>query len=241
MFDSRSVVIVPVVTETDVTENTPADVLGPELPSVRAFTLGEAFRIFATRLTPVLIMLITAGLVVARLAVGDWRWQQLVVVAVVLGLQPFIEWATHVYVLHARPRRVLGREVDLYVAKKHRRHHEDPRNLLILSMPVPGLITFSLLTTGVASLFDRWSDRLTLGATVFVLMLGYEWVHFLIHTDYKPRTAAYRRLYQGHRLHHFRNENYWFGVSRRLGDKVLGTNPSKHDVPLSPTVKALLG
>jgi sterol desaturase/sphingolipid hydroxylase (fatty acid hydroxylase superfamily) len=159
----------------------------------------------------------------------------------VVALQPFIEWTTHVFVLHARPRRVLGRELDLYVAKKHRRHHEDPRNLEILSMPVPGLITIASVTTGIAALLGSWADRLTLGVTVAVLVLVYEWIHFLIHTDYKPRTAAYRRLYQHHRLHHYRNENYWYGVSRRLGDQVLRTNPAKDDVPLSPTCKSLLG
>ena len=207
----------------------------------RARTLGEAFAIFGLHLTPFLIMAITATVVVARLAVGNWRWQQLVIVGVVFALQPFIEWTTHVFVLHARPRRVLGREVDLYVAKKHRRHHADPRNLDILSMPVPGLITFSLITAGVAALLPNAADRLTLAVVNAVFLLGYEWIHFLIHTDYKPKTAAYRKLYQHHRLHHFRNENYWYGVSRRFGDQVLGTNPSKNDVPLSPTCKAILG
>ena len=210
-------------------------------PTRTARTLGEAFPIFASHLTPVLIMAITVGLLVARLLVGGWRWQQLLIVAVVFAVQPFIEWTTHVWVLHARPRRVLGREIDLYVAKKHRRHHEDPRNLEILAMPVPGLITLSLVTGGISALLATPSDRLTLGLTAAVFLLGYEWIHFLIHTDYKPKTAFYRKLYQGHRLHHFRNENYWFGVSRRFGDQVLGTNPSKQDVPLSPTVKALLG
>ncbi len=207
----------------------------------RARTLGEAFAIFASHLSPMLIMLATAGLVVARLAVGDWHWHQLIIVGVLFALQPFIEWMTHVWVLHARPRRVLGREIDLYVARKHRRHHADPRNLDILSMPVPGLITFSLVTSGAAALMGAWADRLTLAVTVAVFLLAYEWVHFLIHTDYKPRTAAYRRLYQHHRLHHFRNENYWFGVARIEGDKVLGTSPSKNEVPLSPTCKAILG
>jgi hypothetical protein len=210
-------------------------------PTRRARTLGEAFPIFASHLSPLLIMAITAVVVVARIAVGDWRWQQLLIVAAVFAVQPFVEWTTHVWILHAKPRRLLGREVDLYVAKKHRRHHADPRNLEILAMPIPGLITFSLVTTGVALLMSNVADRLTLGATAAVLMLGYEWIHFLIHTDYKPRSAAYRKLYQGHRLHHFRNENYWYGVSRRFGDQVLGTNPSKEQVPLSPTVKALLG
>ncbi len=214
---------------------------GAASPPRRARTRREAFAIFASHLSPVLIMVSTAVLISARLAVGDWRWHQLVIVGVLFVLQPFIEWTTHVLVLHARPRRVLGRAVDLYVARKHRRHHADPRNLDILSMPVPGLITFSLVTSGVAALMSTWADRLTLAVTVAGFLLAYEWVHFLIHTDYKPRSAAYRRLYQHHRLHHFRNENYWFGVARIEGDKVLGTSPSKNDVPLSPTCKAILG
>ena len=211
------------------------------VPSRRARSLGEAFAIFASHLSPVLIMGSTVALVVLRVVVGDWRWQQLVIVGVVFALQPFIEWTTHVWVLHAKPRRVFGREIDLYVAAKHRKHHADPRNLDILAMPIPGLITLSLLTTGIALLMGNTADRISLGLTVAVFLLGYEWIHFLIHTDYRPKTAVYRRLYQGHRLHHFRNENYWFGVSRRFGDTVLGTDPAKEDVPLSPTVKALLG
>ncbi|MGB8649173.1 MAG: sterol desaturase family protein [Mycobacteriales bacterium] len=217
------------------------DTAGSAPSSRRARTLGEAFPIFASHLSPLLIMVITAVVTVARIAVGDWRWQQLLIVAAVFAVQPFVEWTTHVWILHAKPRRFLGREIDLYVAKKHRRHHADPRNLEILAMPIPGLITFSLVVTGVAMLMGNLADRLSLAVTAAVFMLGYEWIHFLIHTDYKPKSAAYRKLYQGHRLHHFRNENYWYGVSRRFGDQVLGTNPSKEQVPLSPTVKALLG
>ena len=38
----------------------------------------------------------------------------------------------------------------------------------------------------------------------------YEWCHYLIHTDYKPKTAVYRAIWRNHRLHHFKNEHYWF-------------------------------
>ena len=214
----------------------------PAPQSRRARTLGGAFAIFASHVSPLMIMAITAGAIIGRIAVGDWRWQQLLIVAAVWAAQPFVEWVTHVRVLHARPRRVFGREIDLYVAKKHRRHHADPRNLEILSMPIPGVITFSLLVAGIAMLtLGNAADRLTLAATAAVATLAYEWIHFLIHTDYKPKSSAYRKLYQHHRLHHFRNENYWFGVARRFGDQVLRTNPSKNDVPLSPTCKTILG
>ena len=210
--------------------------------SRRARTLGEAFSIFARHLSPVLIMLTTVGVVAARVAVADWRWGQLLIVAIVVALQPFIEWTTHVFVLHARPRRLLGRELDLYVAKKHRRHHADPRNLDILSMPVPGLITIAAITSGVAALLGSWGDRLTLGVTVAVLVLVYEWVHFLIHTDVPAKHAPYKQLHRAHRLHHYRNENYWLGVTNHLGDRVLRTDPATEDVPVSATaVTALAG
>ena len=46
-------------------------------------------------------------------------------------------------------------------------------------------------------------------------------------------------LERAHRLHHYRNENYWMGVTNHLGDHVLGTFPNKDDVPVSPTAKTL--
>ena len=211
------------------------------VPTRRARTTREAFAIFRTHLCPVLLMGLTAAVVAARLLVADWAWSQLLIAAAVVAAQPFVEWTTHVFVLHARPLTVRGREVDLYAARKHRRHHADPRNLEILAMPVGGLVVLSLLVALVSLLLDGAAARLTLAATAAVLALGYEWLHFLIHTDVPPRSRAYKRLHRHHRLHHFRNENYWFGVTNPLGDVVLRTNPAKDDVPLSPTVKAILG
>jgi len=48
----------------------------------------------------------------------------------------------------------------------------------------------------------------TMIATV-VAAFAYEWVHYLTHTSYRPRTAFYRRMWRNHRLHHFKNEHYW--------------------------------
>ena len=44
---------------------------------------------------------------------------------------------------------------------------------------------------------------------------------------------------RAHRLHHFRNERYWFGVTMHLADHVLSTYPGKLDVELSPTARTL--
>ena len=208
-------------------------------PAVRVRTLAEARRAFFAHGSPWFLVTVLAAAVAALLATGGWRWAQLLVVAAVLAAQPFVEWLVHVYVLHARPRRVGPFTLDLYQARKHRAHHAAPRDLDILFIPLRGHLAGGVVVAAVCLLLPDTATRLALVVAVTASSLAYEWVHFLIHTDYRPRTALYRRLWTGHRLHHYRNENYWFGVSRRLGDTVLGTNPGKDEVELSPTCTTL--
>ena len=203
--------------------------------AVRVRTLGDAVRSFVRHGSPWALMATVVVAAALLVAVGDWRWAQLVVVASVVVAQPFVEWLVHVLVLHARPRRIGPVTLDLYQARKHRAHHASPRDLDILLIPLRGHLAGAVLVALVCLLLPDVQTRLTLVLSVAVASLVYEWVHFLIHTDYKPRGAAYRRLYVHHRLHHYRNENHWFGVSRRLGDRVLGTAPQRDEVPLSPT------
>ena len=40
---------------------------------------------------------------------------------------------------------------------------------------------------------------------------------------------------------HFKNENYWFGVTRLRGDRLLRTGPDPATVELSPTCRELFG
>ena len=75
-------------------------------------------------------------------------------------------------------------------------------------------------------------------AVYFVLALHYEWIHFLIHTRYPPRSARYRRLWRNHLLHHFKNEHYWYGVTRLGGDRVFGTAADPDRVPTSSTARS---
>jgi hypothetical protein len=64
-------------------------------------------------------------------------------------------------------------------------------------------------------------------------------MHFLIHTAYRPRTPIYRSIWQNHRLHHFKNEHYWHGITQNISDRVLGTNPDQRNVPRSETARTL--
>ena len=73
-------------------------------------------------------------------------------------------------------------------------------------------------------------------------MFGYEWTHYLIHSDHRPRTRAYRAVWRNHRLHHYKNEHYWFTVTTAgTADRLFGTYPDPETVPTSPTAKNLHG
>jgi folate-dependent phosphoribosylglycinamide formyltransferase PurN len=79
----------------------------------------------------------------------------------------------------------------------------------------------------------------TAGLAGFCMIFLYEWTHFLIHTAYRPRSAAYKAIWKNHRLHHFKNEHFWHGVTNNLSDRVLGTNPDQREVAKSETARML--
>ena len=205
-----------------------------------ATTLRDEFRFFASSVTPRIIaptLLVAAGI---RLFLGGWSWWDLVVVAGLIAAEPFIEWLIHVFILHWKPRRFLGRDLDPLVARKHRAHHSDPRKTEWIFVPLP-VLAKAMPLTGFAYLLVFPTLRLGMtaitGATA--ILLTYEWTHYLIHSRYKPRTRVYRYIWKAHRLHHFKNENYWFGVTNPLGDHVLGTFPEKEEVETSATCRNL--
>ena len=62
----------------------------------------------------------------------------------------------------------------------------------------------------------------------------------LIRAGHRPRTRIYRSIWRNHRLHHYRNEHYWFTVTTSgTADRILGTYADPQTVPPSPTAKAL--
>ena len=201
-------------------------------------TLDDALRAFVRRPTPRIMVLVLAAALAGRVVVGGWSWWELLVPAVVLALEPLTEWVIHVFVLHFRPREVWGRRIDPLVARKHRDHHADPKDLDLVFVPLPVLIPALAVSVVAFLLFSRTVGWACTGiASTTAMLLVYEWTHFLIHTTYRPQSRAYRSIWRAHRLHHFRNERYWFGVTVHLADHLLGTFPAKEDVELSPTAR----
>ena len=134
---------------------------------------------------------------------------------------------------------MFGRTVDLYAGRKHRAHHRDPMRPGLIFIPTRIVLT-SLIVLPLAWLLPlSLATGLTGIAIYYTFASTYEWTHFLIHSTYRPQSKWYKRVWRNHRLHHFRNEHYWFGVSRLFGDKVLGADPDPAQTPISPTCMTL--
>jgi sterol desaturase/sphingolipid hydroxylase (fatty acid hydroxylase superfamily) len=204
-------------------------------------SLGAAWRSFLRHPSPWMIGGLLAFGVVARLVVGDYRWTDVALpVGLVLAF-PFIEWVIHVCILHWRPRRLGPVELDSLLARKHREHHADPRDIPLVFIPWQVLAWLLPTYLVVAFLvFPRDGLGLTFLVSVAALGFGYEWTHYLVHSDYRPRSKAFRAVWRNHRLHHYKNEHYWFTVTTAgTADRLLGTYPPPNEVETSPTVRAL--
>jgi sterol desaturase/sphingolipid hydroxylase (fatty acid hydroxylase superfamily) len=212
-------------------------------------TLADCWRSFSRRPSPPLLGAAILAALLLRAVLGAFDWRDLVVVAGVLAATPPVEWLIHVYLLHAKPLRIGRLRYDLLTAREHRAHHLAPTELDGVLLPAYGVAVFVpmiALTTWLLSFpihLVLGGDRLAHAATgvlVSYLVLGsYEWCHYLIHTPYRPRGRYYRSIWRGHRLHHYKNEHYWFGVTSTLGDQLLGTAPDQTEVPKSSTARTL--
>jgi hypothetical protein len=203
-------------------------------------TLAEARREFLRHPSAKILLSLAAAAWATRFALGDGtRWDVLIPL-ITLALEPFTEWVIHVVLLHWKPRQIGGRRIDPLVARKHRAHHRDPKDVDLVFVPLRVLVS-SLLIGGV--LYLTLLPNLRLGVTTmaasYTIFAAYEWTHFLIHSTYRPRTRVYRYVWRAHRLHHYRNENYWFGVTMHMADHVLRTFPEKDAVPASDTARTL--
>ncbi len=207
---------------------------------VPADDLGEAAQRFLEHAGPRLLL---------GQAVALWLWRardrrvdavDLAIAVGVLAWWPVQEWVAHRYVLHAPPREVAGRTVDLSVARHHRRHHADPWNPEHTLLPLWFLVPAVPLHLLAWRLLVRDPRHRRTGMAAFAsVTVGYAWIHFLTHTSYRPARPWYRTLQRRHRLHHFKHEQLWFGFTVPWVDDLLGTAPDPATVATSPTVRDL--
>ncbi|MEU8079191.1 sterol desaturase family protein [Catellatospora citrea] len=210
-------------------------------PTRTAVTLHQTFRRFWHHPSPWMILAVLTAALAWRVAEGGWTLADLRAPALLVAAFPALEWVVHVFVLHWRPRKVAGLTVDTELARDHRRHHADPRDIPLVFIPWRSLaVVIAVYSTGALLAFPRLGEALTFILAVAAVGLLYEWTHYTIHSDYRPRGRLYRAVWRNHRLHHYKNEHYWFTVTTAgTADRLLRTYPDPATVPTSATARNL--
>ncbi len=190
--------------------------------------------------------------IVVRATLGAITGSDVIGIAAVAVLVGPVEWIVHRHLLHAAPSSWLANAIG--TRESHVAHHRDPddlqwlllRRLNAFASCAAIIVPIGVGTVCATTVFavDR-SVATPVAATVatasLVALLHYEWVHLLVHSRYRCRSQYYARLERHHRWHHYRNENYWLGVTVDIGDRLRRTLPhDRADVPMSATARTLV-
>jgi hypothetical protein len=201
------------------------------LPTTR-LTLAQAVRLFFRFNDARLHVLLIAVLATLRLRTGHLSLLDLVWGTFAAATWPFVEWFLHRYLMHMKPIRVFGRTVDPFFARNHRLHHHSPLDVSEVFWSWPAAVVEAAVSFGAAWLvLQRVDLAITVSTALVAMTLNYNWIHFLVHTSYGSRSPFYRGVWRAHRLHHFKNENFWFAFTIPALDRWLGTGPDDKDVP----------
>jgi len=203
-------------------------------------TLREAVVVFGGYGSPRLLAVQLVALLAIRLSLGHFTVWDAIIVAAVALYWPVQEWVLHAFVLHMRPRHVLGRRVDPEAARLHRVHHRHPwqvehvflpSSLVVLLVPVNVVGWWLALASGPLAV----TGMTAMGAAALL----YEWIHYMTHIGYSPKSRAMQAIRRAHRLHHFKHEGYWYGFTAPIVDTIMRTAPDPHDIETSPTCRTL--
>lgn len=159
----------------------------------------------------------------------------------VLGALLFFasEYGFHRYAFHAPPARAVPAILRLQ-HRLHYDHHAEPGRLDLLFLPL-WFIAPNFLVTG-AMFWPLWPHPAAIGALLAgtsAAILYYEWVHYIAHIPYRPRTAWGRYIKKYHLWHHFKNEHLWYGVTNPSFDVMMRSYRPVDDAEATGTTRDL--
>src|SRR6266481_2961074 len=144
-------------------------------------------------------------------------------VMIVLGALLFYlsEYGMHRFAFHAAPLSwPLARRLQ---HRLHYDHHVEPNRLDLLFLPLWFLVPNLAVAAGLFALVFGIEAAASGVLGMMLAILHYEWVHYVAHIPYRPRTRLGRWIKQYHLRHHFISEKHWFGVSNPSLDGLFGT------------------
>jgi hypothetical protein len=124
-----------------------------------------------------------------------------------------------------------------FMEKLHYGHHKNPNNIPLVFAPIMSvLILFAAMFLLFLAISWNLNMSLTFLFAVVCYYLHYEWMHLGHHiSDYNHIMPWSKTLKKVHLFHHFKNENYWWGITNILGDIILGTYKKHNEVVRSKT------
>ena len=130
----------------------------------------------------------------------------------ILGL---LAWTFVEYIIHG----ILSHIFTTFATPLHDEHHRDPHAVFTVGAWLPTAAA-SIIIFG----FFGLTPATTIWLGIVVGFLGYEFLHYRIHFA-RPICALEERLRTRHLAHHLRAPDRIFGVTNRICDRMLGTEP----------------
>lgn len=186
------------------------------------------------------VLLAGALALIALFATGALAFAPKSLLLVAIGAAVFFvsEYTTHRFMLHAPPQK------NPFVLKLQHRlhydHHITPNELRLLFLPVWFVIPVASLTLAIYLAVTRdWSASAALLLGSVLGLLWYEWVHYVAHIPFVPKTPFGRWIKKYHLWHHFKNERMWFGVTNPSMDLFGRTYARVDEIDRSATTRVL--
>jgi len=148
-----------------------------------------------------------------------------------------MEYLTHRFAFHAKPSNVAA--VRALQHRLHYDHHVEPGRLELF-LPWWFVLPAAMAYGAVYFTLTR-SPALTAGLLLgnLAAMLYYEWVHYVAHIPYVPITPIGRWMKKYHLLHHYLNEQLWFGITSPALDVLARTYMKAADAERSTHTRFL--
>jgi len=173
---------------------------------------------------PFMMLVFLGGSLIGRIVYGNINIFDLFLPILSFFSLGFIEWSLHYYIWHENPLPIINKPLKTPLVRMHRLHHDFPDDLNTLFFGWKAVVVATLLVWfSVMIVFDDVGLALTLIFSFSLILFVHEYAHFVAHSNINPKALWLKEIINNHRLHHFKDETKWMGVSSTLPDKLFGT------------------
>jgi hypothetical protein len=162
---------------------------------------------------------------IASLIFTVWNFDGIRTVAAVLGgavIFAVAEYLSHCYILHKFPKLLPA------LHQGHAKHHQHPTEYQYLFSPVHyDVMLYSGYFLLLWAVLRNWQLVIAIVAGTSLYQVYYQWMHYIAHRPVTPATPWGRWMKKKHLLHHYMDEDSWYGVSHPALDYLLGTHKPK--------------